>query len=479
MINSSSSKGGGRVRAPGPPPSPLLLLLLPSLPTPLLPQQPKLGRPGGGRGTAVRQARRCWWRQQQQQRGGRLKQGPGEAGHTSQGDSSQASAALLSPGGVPLAAQLTASGLTPGCVHTPTRIGRDQHPLGEAHHAAALSPSGLRLVGASGLEQERVVGLAASRHFSVAVTAAGEVWTWGACYNGALGTHSSWSTSAQKVCGALAQAIGDAGGAIKAVAGGTFCAVLTANGKVLLWGKLPGPEVGSADVLQVAEGLAMTLGARLVVGEVPGLPPIRHLVAGQQHLLLSDGERVWSIGRGLDAAGQEASLAPWSLPQAVWSGGPGGRAAGAGLASLSASPAEVLSCAAEGVSSLAAGAHSSAAVTGDGRLWMWGRLLDQEHVRGLRQRHQAMRMDPEGGEGEGWGEEGREGGSSTWQWPGFGAPHPQLVEGLGGRVRGVALGGWHALALGLLEAGGLRVRSLGSADAGDAVAVPGAAHFRR
>ncbi|KAL6746721.1 regulator of chromosome condensation 1/beta-lactamase-inhibitor protein II, partial [Haematococcus lacustris] len=149
----------------------------------------------------------------------------------SAGDSSQASAALLSPGGVPLAAQLTASGLTPGCVHTPTRIGRDQHPLGEAHHAAALSPSGLRLVGASGLEQERVVGLAASRHFSVAVTAAGEVWTWGACYNGALGTHSSWSTSAQKVCGALAQAIGDAGGAIKAVAGGTFCAVLTANGK--------------------------------------------------------------------------------------------------------------------------------------------------------------------------------------------------------------------------------------------------------
>ncbi|KAJ9518511.1 hypothetical protein QJQ45_018566 [Haematococcus lacustris] len=172
----------------------------------------------------------------------------------SAGDSSQASAALLSPGGVPLAAQLTASGLTPGCVHTPTRIGRDQHPLGEAHHAAALSPSGLRLVGASGLEQERVVGLAASRHFSVAVTAAGEVWTWGACYNGALGTHSSWSTSAQKVCGALAQAIGDAGGAIKAVAGGTFCAVLTANGKVLLWGKLPGPEVGSADVLQVRRG---------------------------------------------------------------------------------------------------------------------------------------------------------------------------------------------------------------------------------
>lgn len=34
-----------------------------------------------------------------------------------------------------------------------------------------------------------------------------------------------------------------------------------------------------------------------------------------------------------------------------------------------------------------------------------------------------------------------------WDWPGFGAAHPTLVEEIEGRVKGVALGGWHALAL--------------------------------
>ena len=55
----------------------------------------------------------------------------------------------------------------------------------------------LRTVLPSGLEQEEVVQVAAGRHFSAAVTGAGEVWTFGACYNGSLGSHSSWSTSAQ------------------------------------------------------------------------------------------------------------------------------------------------------------------------------------------------------------------------------------------------------------------------------------------
>lgn len=52
----------------------------------------------------------------------------------------------------------------------------------------------------------------------------------------------------------------------------------------------------------------------LVVGEVPGLPPIRYIAAGQQHALLSDGERVWLIGRSLDAAGGEVAAARWDAP---------------------------------------------------------------------------------------------------------------------------------------------------------------------
>lgn len=58
----------------------------------------------------------------------------------------------------------------------------------------------LRMVLPSGLEGEAVVEVAASRYFSAVLTAAGEVWCFGADYNGSLGSDNSWSTSAQKVC---------------------------------------------------------------------------------------------------------------------------------------------------------------------------------------------------------------------------------------------------------------------------------------
>ena len=44
-------------------------------------------------------------------------------------------------------------------------------------------------------------------------------------------------------------------------------------------------------------------------------------------------------------------------------------------------PQEVLDLRGEGVLQLAAGAHSSAAVTGDGRLMLWGKLLAHVSVR--------------------------------------------------------------------------------------------------
>jgi hypothetical protein len=34
-----------------------------------------------------------------------------------------------------------------------------------------------------------------------------------------------------------------------------------------------------------------------------------------------------------------------------------------------------------------------------------------------------------------------------WRWPGLGGAWPTLVSDLEGRVKGVALGGWHCLAL--------------------------------
>ncbi len=55
----------------------------------------------------------------------------------------------------------------------------------------------MQVVGPSGLEDQQVVACDASRYFSVAVTSTGQVWAFGACYNGSLGSDSSWSTSAQ------------------------------------------------------------------------------------------------------------------------------------------------------------------------------------------------------------------------------------------------------------------------------------------
>ena len=135
--------------------------------------------------------------------------------------------------------------------------------------------------------------------------------------------------------------------------------------------------------------------------------------AGQAHALLSDGERVWGIGKVLDSTGKESTAlsAPWSRPR------------------------ELLCLAAEGVHSIACGAHSSAVVSGDGSLHMWGRLLEFHHAESLIKRHAASHaydmLVPE---------------DLRWRWAGFGADRPMLVEGISG-VKGVALGGWHALVL--------------------------------
>lgn len=79
------------------------------------------------------------------------------------------------------------------------------------------------------------------------------------------------------------QALQESGGAIALAAGGTFCLALTAMGKVIVWGKIGGP--------------AGQRGARPAVAEIMGLPPITSIAAGQSHALMTDGERVWALGR--------------------------------------------------------------------------------------------------------------------------------------------------------------------------------------
>ena len=69
------------------------------------------------------------------------------------------------------------------------------------HTHTHTQPGDLRVLGSSGLENEVVVQCATSRYFSAAVTSSGDVWTFGADYNGSLGSDSSWSPAAQKVGG--------------------------------------------------------------------------------------------------------------------------------------------------------------------------------------------------------------------------------------------------------------------------------------
>ena len=67
---------------------------------------------------------------------------------------------------------------------------------------------------------------------------------------------------------------------------------LTAQGKVIIWGRIGGPACprGAQGALRGGQPGPM-------VAELMGLPPIVSIAAGQSHGLLTDGERVWALGR--------------------------------------------------------------------------------------------------------------------------------------------------------------------------------------
>jgi alpha-tubulin suppressor-like RCC1 family protein len=247
----------------------------------------------------------------------------------------------------------------------------------------------------------------------------------GADYNGALGSNSSsWQSSPRKVGPQLSAALEAAGGPVAVAAGGTFAAALTASGRVLVWGKLAGGSPSAPGLTAAAAAAAASSGdegdpAGMMFADVclPDGVRVSSIAAGQQHLLLSDGQHVWVLGRWVDADGEQVGVAHWRHPQLVLS--------------LTGS---------EGVTRVTAGLHSSAVVTSDGRLWMWGRLVDKQHGVGVLRRFGAD--DPQQQQQQQW--LGASGGRADWGWSGFGGSEPQLVREVSG-VRDVALGGWHAL----------------------------------
>ncbi|KAF8065870.1 UVR8 [Scenedesmus sp. PABB004] len=303
-------------------------------------------------------------------------------------------------GGADLEAHLHGVGLQPGQYGTPARVGGGScasllglGARGGGGGASAAAAEGEE----AGLGAEVVVDAAAGKFFSVAATAKGEVWTFGADFNGALGGgDASWLSSPRRVAAPIAAALAADGGAVAVAAGGTFAAARTAAGSVLVWGRLGPASRSAAPFARVA---------------LPRGVAVRGMAAGQQHLLMTDGARVWAVGRWLDASGDEAGAACASAPRELLAL-PGGA----------------------GVARVAAGAHASAVVTDDGGLWLWGRLLDEQHGHGLLRRA--------GGAAASAGAPA----PVDWRWAGFGGAAPRRVEALGA-VRDVALGGWHALVL--------------------------------
>ena len=85
---------------------------------------------------------------------------------------------------------------------------------------------------------KRVVSIAASRYFSAAAVDDGGVYTWGGGFNGELGQWGvSWCTSPRRVTDDdLARLLGEGGGAASVTAGGNFCAAITTEGGLVVWG---------------------------------------------------------------------------------------------------------------------------------------------------------------------------------------------------------------------------------------------------
>lgn len=268
----------------------------------------------------------------------------------------------------------------------------------------------------------------------------------GADYNGALGSGQgvSWQSKPERVAAPICDALHAAGGAVAVAAGGTFSAALTSSGRVLVWGKLPGSGLtssGSVSVSAARSGVA----ARAAEVLLPPDAVITSIAAGQQHLLLTDGWRVWCVGRWLDEDGEEAGTAPAHSPECLLAfdalgtpllpdGPPQGAGGLRGVTTAAAADAAAASAARSGASpcitKVVAGAHSSGVLTSTGDLWLWGRLLDAHHGASITSHC--------GGE--------RHAAHADWSWAGFGGAKPRLVPGLSG-VRDAALGGWHALVL--------------------------------
>jgi alpha-tubulin suppressor-like RCC1 family protein len=266
-----------------------------------------------------------------------------------------------------------------------------------------------------GLGDQGVLQLAACGGVSLALAAGGTPWAFGGAGNRAS---PAWGHLPRPAAAAVAATLDRLGGAVQVAAGATFCAALTASGQVVLWG--PGADgAGLHEMIGSPDGgpsVAIRSEQDACIVEFLGLPALTSLAAGVGHLVMTNGRSVWAAE--VPAGGLAA---PWQPPRLVLDLGND-----------------------DGVASVQAGGFASAAVSGSGRLWLWGTVLSPTAAAALLARsaaegHGHWAYSASAAEAPALAE------AEGAAWAGLGAEQPALVPGLHG-VRRVALGVHHVLA---------------------------------
>jgi alpha-tubulin suppressor-like RCC1 family protein len=249
------------------------------------------------------------------------------------------------------------------------------------------------------------------------------------------GEEPSLALEEQQRCTTVNRVLERNGGAVSLVSCDEFDAALTKSGRVVAWVAVNGHGEDGHERLETVgadnRGYKITFhstpAVRMVEYEFlpmgqsqfdPLQTPVRiKLMSGSgRTLLLSDGERVWTVDNVL--CGEKASCIP----------------------------RQEMCLSEEGVARVSAGHGCFAVVSGAGRLWMWGNLLTSQRM------SNALRHSEEEGFGH-WsysasglptGTDALRKSQSTWL--GLGSPRPVVVPGLH-NVSNVALGDGYALAL--------------------------------
>lgn len=225
------------------------------------------------------------------------------------------------------------------------------------------------------------------------------------------GVPASWSQAVHPSSLVL-ETIEDNGGAIRCGAGESYYVVLTASGKVIVWWDGCANKFEERCTKEAGPHSIYRQG-RTAMLLVNGLPHIRHVSSSPNTVYFADSHSVWSL----------------EIPASVY------------LDRLEY-PRRILELGDASIQKLRSGARSSAVITDEGKLWLWGSQLVSEA-----DMQKAMHY----AEGEGFGHWAysstkADSTNSNTRWPGLGGNvEPAEIPGLHG-VSDIAWGAHHALA---------------------------------